>query len=138
MYKTTFQIRTRYAETDQMGYVYYGNYATYFEVARVEALRSLGLSYREMEEQGVMLPVLESTIKYIRPATYDELLTIHTAIETWPGVRLVFHHEIYNEKGELINKASITLVFINKENMKPRSATSDFLAALKPYFKEQN
>ena len=88
MFNTETKIRVRYAETDRMGYVYYGNYATYFEVARVESLRTMGMTYKEMEDQGIILPVLEYYIKFIKPAFYDDLLTIKTTIPTLPTARI--------------------------------------------------
>src|SRR5258708_837093 len=111
MYITETRIRTRYAETDQMGYVYYGNYAQYFEVGRVEALRNLGMSYRELEQRGILLPVVSFDIKFLKPALYDENLNIITKIMEKPSVRIKFDYETYNEKGELLNTASTTLVF---------------------------
>ncbi len=107
------RIRVRYGETDQMGYVYYGNYAEYYEVARVEMLRSLGTSYKEMEIGRVMLPVLELKCKYIKPAKYDELITIRVTIPTKPSVRIVFLYELTNEQQEVINKGETTQVFID-------------------------
>lgn len=113
------QLRVRYAETDQMGYVYYGNYATYLEVGRVEMLRALGISYKEMEEQGVMMPVLEYKTKYLKPARYDNLLTIRVSIKEKPSVRIVFEYDILNEEGVLLNKSETTLVFVRKDTGKP-------------------
>lgn len=124
------KIRVRYAETDKMGYVYYGNYATYFEVARVEMLRKLGLSYKELEDSGIFLPVADFQVKYIKPAFYDDLLTIRTAIRTKPGVRLVFDYETLNEKNELLNTAKVTLVFISASTNKPVKAPDYFLKRL--------
>jgi acyl-CoA thioester hydrolase len=134
MYQSEVQVRVRYAETDQMGYVYYGNYASYFEVARVETLRNLGFSYRTIEADGIILPVLSYSIKYIKPAYYDDLLTIKTVIKDIPLARIKFDYETYNEKDELINIADTTLVFINKLTNKPCAAPADFLAALKKFF----
>jgi acyl-CoA thioester hydrolase len=135
MYKHTTQIRVRYSETDRMNYVYYGNYAQYFEVARVEALRNLGISYKELEEkEGVMLPVLDYQIKFFKPGFYDELLTINTSIIKMPEARIAFEYVVYNEKNELINKASTTLVFVNKSTGKPMAAPDSFLKLLQPYF----
>ena len=119
MFTHETQVRVRYAETDQMGVVYYGNYATYYEVARVEALRAMGISYREIEESGTMLPVLELKIKYIRPAKYDELLTIKITVPSMPNTRIVFFYEIYNEGGTLLNKGETTLVFVDMLKNKP-------------------
>jgi len=135
MYTHTSQLRVRYSETDRMNYVYYGNYAQYFEVARVEALRSLGVSYKNLEEEdGVMLPVLDYQIKFFKPAFYDELLSIHTSITKMPEARIHFEYEVKNEKEELINKASTTLVFVNKATGKPMLAPASFLKLLEPYF----
>ncbi len=112
-------IRVRYGETDKMGYVYYGNYAQYFEVARVELLRSLGVSYKGLEDNGVMLPVSHMDIKYIKPAFYDDLLTIKVFVEELPKVKIKFRYETYNEKEVLLNIAETTLVFVDMEIGKP-------------------
>ncbi len=134
MYTSKTKIRVRYSETDMMGYVYYGNYATYFEVARVEAIRELGFSYRKMEDDGIALPVLEFSIKYFKPAFYDDELTIETTITELPKARIHFTYKTYNEKEELLNEAQTSLVFINKETVKPCSAPEDFIDAMKNYF----
>ncbi|MBL0032484.1 MAG: acyl-CoA thioesterase [Bacteroidetes bacterium] len=119
MITNEINVRVRYAETDQMGYVYYGNYATYFEVARVELLRSVGFTYKKLEEEGIMLPVFEFSIKYFKPAFYDDLLTIKTTLEYNKGARIRFHYEIFNESGSLLNKAETTLVFIDRTTNRP-------------------
>jgi len=134
MYTTEVKIRVRYGETDRMGYVYYGIYAQYFEVARVEALRNLGFSYRKLEDEGIILPVLNYSVKYIKPAFYDDELVIRVSIKELPMARIRFDYEIYNEKDELINIADTTLVFINRKTNKPCAAPQDFLAALKKFF----
>ena len=126
MIEKDIQIRVRYAETDKMGYVYYGNFATYFEVARVELFRSFGLSYAEMENQGVMMPVLEMHQKYYKPAVYDDLLTIRTYIRKKPAARIFFEYEIYNEAGDKLGDAKTTLVFINMKTGKPCSPPASF------------
>ena len=113
MIHSTHSLRVRYSETDPMKYVYYGNYAAYFEVARVELFRSIGMSYDEIEKRGVWLPVSEYKIKYLKPAFYDELLTIHTFIRKIPGVKIEFEYEIFNERGEKITAASTTLFFLD-------------------------
>src|SRR6478609_6251762 len=128
------QIRVRYAETDQMSYVYYGNYAAYFEVARVETFRFLGLSYKAMEEMGVMMPVLEYKSKYIRAAKYDDLLTIKVKIPVKPGVRIHFEYEVFNEEGTLLNVSETTLVFVNIQSGKPCLPPEDFLKKLESYY----
>ena len=134
MFQFEIQLRVRYSETDQMGYVYYGNYAQYFEVARVESLRSLGITYKAMEEEGVMLPVLTFSIKYFKPAYYDDLLSIKVKIPVKPGARLFFEYETYNEAGALLNKASTTLVFINKSSGKPCAAPAEVMECMRDYF----
>lgn len=134
MFKSETNIRVRYAETDQMNYVYYGRYAEYFEVARVEALRELGLSYKKMEEEGIMLPVLSYNVKYIKPAFYDDLLTIRTTIPDIPSGRIMFYYEVLNETGDLVCKAETTLVFINKLTGKPGRPPQSLIEKLSPFF----
>lgn len=124
----------RYGETDRMGYVYYGNYAMFFEVGRVETIRALGLSYRELEDSGIMLPVSEMSVKYLRPALYDDLLTIVTCIPEMPGTRLKFTYEIYNQDKVLLTKGETTLVFVSADTMRPRPAPELFLEKIRPYF----
>ncbi len=121
------KIRVRYSETDQMSYVYYGNYAQYFEVARVETLRSLGFSYKELENQGIMLPVLKLEVNYHRPGKYDDLLTVKTIIKKKPSVKFEFHFEIYNEQNELITTGFTSLVFIDMKKNKPTKAPQSIL-----------
>lgn len=126
-YKNETKVRVRYGETDQMGYCYYGNYAQYFEVGRVEALRNLGMSYRELEEKGIMLPVTELNVKYKNPAKYDDELTIETIVRELKGVRIIFDYIIYNLKRDIIAQASTTLVFVSKENMRPTQPPAEFM-----------
>ncbi|WP_091509463.1 acyl-CoA thioesterase [Flexibacter flexilis] len=128
------QVRVRYAETDQMGYVYYGNYAMYYEVARVEAMRNMGLTYKSMEEQGVMMPVLENRSKYIRPARYDDLLTIRTSIKKFPTSRIVFDYELFNEEGTLINIGETTLVFVDMKTGRPCGIPDYMAEPMRPYY----
>ena len=118
MIVTTNTIRVCYGETDPMKYVYYGNYAEYFEVARVELFRSLGMSYDEIEKRGIFLPVSEYKIKYLKPALYDQLLEIRTYIRKIPGIRIEFDYEIYNEDNIKITEASTTLFFLDSETNK--------------------
>ena len=113
------KIRVRYAETDRMGYAYYGNYAAWFEVARVEMLRSMGVHYKQLEDDGVMLPVLEYKIKYFKPAFYDEELSIHISIDRVEGSRLFFSYKTFNEKEEQLNQAETTLVFVDTKTGRP-------------------
>ena len=114
-----FQVRVRYAETDQMGVVYHGNYAQYFEMGRVEWLRNLGVSYKWMEENGVMLPVVSLTMNYKKPARYDDLLTVKTILKSQTSVKIEFDYEIYNEKMELLTIASSVLVFVDMKTGRP-------------------
>lgn len=136
MFTYEVEVRVRYAETDKMGYVYYGNYASYFEVARVEAFRYLGFSYKELEASGVMMPVLEFKTKYIKPARYDDLLTIKVMIRKKPSVRITFDYEVYNQDKILLNIAETTLVFINMANNKPCTLPSNFEQLITTYFSE--
>ena len=114
-----YQIRVRYAETDQMRYVYYGNYAQYFEVGRVEFLRSRGLSYKDLEAEGVMMPVVELRIKYKRPATYDDLLTIRSQVAALTDKRVVFTQEVFSESDKLLTEGTVELAFIDSRTMRP-------------------
>jgi acyl-CoA thioester hydrolase len=134
MYISETTVRVRYAETDKMGYVYYGNYTQYYEVGRVEAMRALGTSYKEMEENGVMLPVYTCSLKYLKPALYDDLLIIKTIIKELPTLKITFDYEIYNQQNELLNTGNTTLVFINMETNRPCRAPESFLDRIKKYF----
>lgn len=130
------KIRVRYGETDQMGYCYYGNYAQFFEVGRVEALREFGMSYRQMEDQGVMLPVSDFSVKYLGPAFYDDELTIVTRIVALKGPRLFFEYDVLNPDGKCISKASTTLVFVARESMRPVQPPADFTRLMSTYEKQ--
>ena len=134
MFSHQTTLRVRYAETDKMGYVYYGTYAQYFEVGRVEALRSLGMSYRRMEEEGVMLPVHDMQVNFHKPAFYDDLLTVRTSILELPSVRIRFAYAVFNEKGDLITEAATTLVFIDRATNRPCRAPTDLMVKLAPHF----
>jgi acyl-CoA thioester hydrolase len=134
MFRFETQVRVRYAETDKMGVVYYGNYATYYEVARVEALRSLGITYKLMEDSGMIMPVLENYSKYIMPAQYDDLLTVVLILKEKPSTRMRFDYEIYNEGKKLINLGYSTLVFVDLKTGKPAEAPADIVDVLKPFF----
>ncbi len=134
MFTYETKIRVRYAETDQMGFVYYGNYATYYEVARVEALRSLGLTYKKLEESGVLMPVVENRSKYIRPAKYDDLLTVRLKIPALMKKRITFEYEIYNERGKLIHTGSTTLTYIDAKTGRTCEAPDMLTDLFKPYY----
>jgi acyl-CoA thioester hydrolase len=114
-----FQVRVRYAETDQMGVVYHGNYAQYFEMGRVEWLRNLGVSYKWMEENGIMLPVVSLSMNYKKPARYDDLLTVKTIFKSQTSVKIEFDYEIYNEQGELLTIGNSILVFVDMKTGRP-------------------
>ncbi|MCF6180989.1 thioesterase family protein [Lutibacter sp.] len=119
MLSSTIQFRVRYSETDQMSYAYHGNYAQYLEMGRIEWLRNLGVSYKKMEETGIMLPVINLNINYLKSAKYDDLLTLKTTLVNKPSVKIDFSYEIYNEQHELLTTANTTLVFINMKTNKP-------------------
>ena len=134
MFVFEHKIRIRYAETDQMGYVYYGNYASFYEVARTEMLRQTGISYKELEDRGVMLPVIELHTRYFQPARYDDLITIRTTIRERPNVRIKFEYEIFNEQGDLLNSGMTQLVFVDMEKNKPCKAPQVFQDKMNVYF----
>ncbi|MEX1001926.1 MAG: thioesterase family protein [Crocinitomicaceae bacterium] len=130
MFLNTTNIRIRYSETDQMGYCYYGNYAQFFEIGRVETLRKIGVSYKSLEARGIMLPVTELSVKYILPARYDDLIEIKTSLRKIPTAKIEFDYEIFNEKKELLTKGYTALVFISSETKKPVSAPKDLIEKL--------
>jgi len=134
MYQDEINVRVRYAETDQMGYVYYGNYAMYYEVARVETFRNLGFVYKNLENQGIMMPVLESRSKYLAAAKYDDLLTIKVSIPSLPSVKITFLYKIYNEHEIFINEGETLLAFISMETGKPCRPPQEMIDLLAPYY----
>jgi acyl-CoA thioester hydrolase len=134
MFSHSTKIRVRYADTDQMGFMYYGNYAEFYEVGRVEMLRSLGLTYKSMEESGIIMPVTELKCKYIKPALYDEEITVKVFIDKMPSLRIHFRYELFNEGNELINMGETTLVFIDQKKKKPCLPSNEFLGKLSVYF----
>lgn len=119
MIKTETTLRVRYGETDQMGFVYYGVYAQYYEVGRVEAMRSFGLSYKQMEASGILMPVINLTINYKKPALYDDEVRVVTTLKEKPGIKITFYYECYNQANDLLNTGSVTLVFLDKAKNKP-------------------
>jgi acyl-CoA thioester hydrolase len=127
MIKTETTLRVRYGETDQMGFVYYGVYAQYYEVGRVECMRSLGFSYKEMEESGVLMPVINLAVNYKKPALYDDEVRIVTMVKEIPGLRITFDYECYNQKNVLLNTGTVTLVFIDKQKNKPMQPPQWFM-----------
>jgi acyl-CoA thioester hydrolase len=137
MFKHETEIRVRYAETDKMGYTYYGNYATYLEVARVEALRELGIRYKDMEDMhDVLLPVAKYESNFIRPAYYDSKLTLRTEIREIPSSFISFHTDIFNEGNKIINRSVVKLAFIKSDGSRI-DAPSFIIEALGAYFKNQ-
>lgn len=133
MYAYQIQIRVRYSETDRMGYAYYGNYAQYYEIGRVEAFRNLNFSYKELEDSGVNMPVLNMQCQYLKPAIYDDLLTIKTTIPEMPGVRMKFNYEIFRE-AELLNKGFTELIFFDTTKQKPCRMPKWMDEKLRAYF----
>ena len=126
-----FQVRVRYAETDQMGVVYHGNYAQYFEMGRVEWLRNMGVSYKWMEENGVMLPVVSLSMNYKKPARYDDLLTVKTILKSQTSVKIEFDYEIYSEGNELLTTGYSMLVFVDMKSGRPMLPPDYVLEKLK-------
>lgn len=134
MYTHQTNIRVRYSETDKMGYVYNGNYATYYEIGRTEMMRSLGMDYSKMEESGIMLPLLELKCKFIKPAYYDQEITIKTTVKEKPGIRMLFDYELFNEAEELINIGSTTLVFFDMAKQRPCAPPAYFMERIEQYY----
>lgn len=135
MFITETKVRVRYAEVDQMGVVYHGNYFAYFETARAESIRHLGFTYADMEKIGIIMPVIDVHCKYIRPAKYDDLLTIKVILKELPvGHKIEFHHEVYNEKNELLALAKIILYFMEAGTMKKTTMPPQWLEEVQPYF----
>lgn len=135
MYTHSTQIRIHYALTDQMGVVYYGNYAQFFEIARTEAIRQLGFTYKELEAMGVMMPVSDMHIHYRKPIRYDELITVSVTVKEWPiGKKITFHGEIHNEAGERCTMSDITLYFVDAKTMRPIQMPDALVTVLQPFF----
>jgi acyl-CoA thioester hydrolase len=135
MFVTETQLRVRYAETDQMGVVYHSNYFPWFETARAESIRQLGFSYADMEKMGIIMPVIEVQCRYIRPAVYDDLLRIKVILKELPvHHKIEFHHEVFNEKNELLAAGRIILYFLEAKTMKRTTMPEQLLLKLQPYF----
>ncbi|NND31880.1 MAG: acyl-CoA thioesterase [Saprospiraceae bacterium] len=134
MFSHSTEIRVRYGETDQMGFVYYGNYALYYEVGRVEAIRSLGITYKDLEDQGVIMPVVRVDAKYIGPAKYDDLLKITTTINEMPDRFITFNVIITNEEKNVLHKATVTLCFKNADSGLQIRTPPSLIEKLQPYF----
>ncbi len=135
MFVSETQLRVRYAETDQMGVVYHGNFFQYFEVARAESIRHLGFTYVDMEKMGVIMPIIEVQCRYIRPALYDDLLTVKAILKELPvHHKIEFHHEVFNEKKELLATAKIILYFMEATTMKRTTMPEPLMKQIQPYF----
>jgi len=135
MFTSETKIRIHYALTDQMGVVYHGNYAQLYEIGRTEALRGLGLTYKQIESTGVIMPVTEIHSRFLRPAVYDDLLTVVTMVKEMPlHSKIVFHNEIYNEKKELLNIGDVTLYFLDAETKKRTDMPEKIKEKLVAYF----
>lgn len=119
MHSYKFDIRIRYGETDQMGVVYHGNYPQFIEIGRIEWLRSLGVSYKKMEEEGVMLPVISLNINYKKPVFYDDVISVKTFVKKQPKASIEFEYEITNEAGEIVTTASTVLAFVDMKTKRP-------------------
>ena len=130
------KIRVYYEDTDKMGVVYYGNYARYYEIGRTEMIRDLGFTYKQMEDQGILLPARSLKINYLKSAYYDDLLTVRTIVDTIPKVKFPIKTEIYNEKGELINSGEVVLVFFSAFSNKPVAAPKFFIDEMNRLFNE--
>jgi len=137
MYQHQCQERVRYGQTDQMGYLYYGHYALLYEIGRTEAIRALGMPYKYMEtELGIVMPVLKLEIRYLKPAFYDELLTIRTSVKERPTKLIRFEHEIINQSGERINKGEVLLCFYHVQSQRMVRIPQEFDQLFEPYFRE--
>lgn len=134
MLTSQIKIRVRYGEVDRMGYLHHGNYPLYFEEGRTELIRSVGLTYREMEDRGILLPVREMSIRYFLPAKYDDLLTIKTTLKSKPMVKLDFEYQVINEAGDLLCEALTTLAIVSALNRKPTRIPAFFEKIIAPYF----
>ena len=134
MYTFETQLRVCYADTDKMGFAYYGNYPKYYEIARVEAFRALDYPYKEMEDSGVGMPVLDLLIKYHKPAKYDDLLTIKVSIPEMPRARIKFEYKVINEACELINTGETVLAFMHLNTGKPVKMPERLKNAITPFF----
>ncbi|WP_423126991.1 acyl-CoA thioesterase [Gaoshiqia sp. Z1-71] len=134
MYVSETNVRVYYEDTDKMGVVYYGVYPRYYEIGRTEMIRDLGLTYKEIEESGILLPARSLKINYLKSAYYDDLLTVRTIVDQIPGVKFLIKTEIYNHQGDLLNEGEVILVFFNSKTNKPCRAPERFTEALKKYF----
>lgn len=138
MYITTTPIRVRYAETDQMDIVYHGNYAQYFEVARAESIRQLGFTYKDMEAAGVIMPIVEIQFKFLRPAHYDDLISVKTTLRELPSNhRIEFHQEVFSETGKLLTVGHVVLYFLDSKTRERTVMPAQLRERLEPFFNVQ-
>lgn len=139
MYAHSTTLRIRYAETDQMDIVYYGNYAQFFEVGRAEWIRELGFTYKKMEEMGIRMPVVEMEARFLRPAHYDDLITIKSILKELPADHSIsFFHEVYNEQNKLLTTGKVTLYFIDSNTKKRTQMPEALREKLLPFFQDQS
>lgn len=135
MFITETQIRIHYALTDQMGIVYHGHYAQFYEIGRTEAIRQLGFTYKDIEAMGIIMPVVDIHSRFLRPARYDDLITVKTTLREFPtGHKIVFHSEIYNQEGQLLNSGDVTLYFMEAKEMKRAEMPDELKERLRSYF----
>ncbi len=134
----TIQTRVRYSETDKMGFCYYGNYAQFFEMGRVETLREAGVTYADLENRGILLPVVDFQVKYFKPALYDEVLNIKTTLVAEPLIKIEFDYEITNQKNELLTKAKTILVFTEESTKRPIKAPEEVISKIRAKAALQN
>ena len=135
MYTTETQIRIHYALTDQMGIVYHGHYAQFYEIGRAEAIRVLGYTYKDIEAMGIIMPVVDIHSRFLRPAKYDDLITVKTILQELPTQhKIMFHSEIYNEADDLLNVGDVTLYFMDAKTMKRCNMPGELMEKLKHYF----
>jgi len=135
MFTHKMSIRVGYADTDQMGIVHHSKYVLYCETARSEAIRELGITYKQIEESGIFMPVISMKLNYIKPAFYDEILTVNTIVHDLPKAKMIFENEFYNSQGVLLNTAEVTLAFVNKETRKTCLAPEFLIKTLEPFFR---
>ncbi len=135
MFISDTKIRIHYALTDQMGFVYYGNYAQFYEIGRTEAIRQLGYTYKDIEAMGIIMPVVDIHFRYLRPAKYDDLITVKTTLKEIPiHHKIIFHGEIYNEAGQLLNSGDVTLYFMEADGLKRCMMPAALKDKLQPFF----
>ena len=135
MFVTETQIRIHYSLTYQMGVVYHGHYAQFYEIARTEAIRELGYTYKDIEAMGIIMPVVDIHSRFLRPAKYDDLITVKTILRELPGHhKITFHHEIYNQSDELLNTGDVTLYFMEAKAMKRCDMPDRLKEVLQKYF----